>query len=323
VIGIPLLGAFAGWLRCVSMPGASHAGPLPPESPAQAALRERLASRLEALHRIGPRGHHAPGSLPRTEALLRSALEGSGYAVEAQPVVAEGRTAHNLEAVLAGGARAAEHLVVGAHFDTDAGCPGANDNGTGVASLLELAAAFRARPRPARTIRWVLFTNEEPPWFATPHMGSAHHARLCRERGLAVAGMISLETMGFYSDAEGSQKYPFPFALFYPSRGDFITFVGNAASRSLVRESVASFRRHARFPSEGAALPGRIPGIGLSDHRNYWAEGFPALMVTDTAPFRYEHYHSGTDTPEKVDSGRLARVVEGLAEVIADLAGRE
>jgi hypothetical protein len=133
--------------------------------------------------------------------------------------------------------------------------------------------------------------------------------------------MISLETIGFYSDVEGSQRYPFPFSLFYPSKGNFVAFVGNIASRGLVRRSVASFRRHTRFPSEGGALPSWIKGVGWSDHHAFWEEGYPALMVTDTAFFRYEHYHTSADTPEKIDYPRLARVTSGLARVIIELAG--
>ena len=133
--------------------------------------------------------------------------------------------------------------------------------------------------------------------------------------------MLSLETIGCYSDADGSQQYPFPFGLFYPRRGDFVAFVGNFASRALVRQVVASFRRHAAFPSQGVAAPGGIMGIGWSDHWAFWQQGYPAVMVTDTALFRYAHYHLHSDTPDRLDYGRLARVVEGLARAVEELAG--
>ena len=132
--------------------------------------------------------------------------------------------------------------------------------------------------------------------------------------------MLSLETIGYYVEEEESQRYPPPFSLFYPSTGNFIAFVGNVKSGPLVREVVGSFRRHAKFPSEGAAFPGFIPGVGWSDHWAFWQEGYPALMVTDTAPFRYPAYHSPQDTPEKVKYDQMARVVGGLGKVIADLA---
>ena len=131
--------------------------------------------------------------------------------------------------------------------------------------------------------------------------------------------MLSLETIGWYSDAPNSQRYPFPLSLFYPSTGDFIGFVANLGSRSLMHRVIGSFRRSVAFPSEGAAAPASIPGIDWSDHWSYWQFGWPALMVTDTAPFRYPHYHTPQDTPDKLDYDRLARVVAGLEGVLREL----
>lgn len=154
-------------------------------------------------------------------------------------------------------------------------------------------------------------------------MGSVVYAKRCRERNENVVGMLSLETIGCYSDAKGSQKYPAPFNLFFPSRGNFIGFVGNRGSKRFVRDVVKSFRRHTKFPSEGVAAPERITGIGWSDHWAFWQQGYPGLMVTDTAPFRYVHYHEPTDTPDKIDYDRTARVVAGMARVVTELADRE
>lgn len=151
-------------------------------------------------------------------------------------------------------------------------------------------------------------------------MGSVRYARRCRERGERVVAMLSLETMGCFSDEERSQHYPFPFRYFYPSRGNFIAFVGNLASQALVRRSVRTFRRHASIPSEGAAVPGWITGVGWSDHWSFWEQGYPGVMVTDTAPFRYPEYHTPFDTPDRVSYAPLARVVAGLEPVIFDLA---
>ena len=320
VLGLPLLLFTAAGLWMIPMPGRSHEGPLPALTQAEAALRDRLRGRVEFLAKtIGPRGLHSPGTMERSAAWIEGEFRAAGYEPSRQIYEARGTTVANIEALLPGGARASEFLVVGAHYDTDAGCPGANDNGSGVAALLEIAAALRAR-KPACSVRFVAFANEEPPFFQKEGMGSLVAARASRAKGEAIRGMLSLETIGYYSDAEGSQKYPFPFALFYPSKGNFISFVGNVASRSLVRQSVASFRRHAAFPSIGAALPGAIPGVGLSDHWCYWQSGYAALVVSDTAPFRYEEYHSSADTPDKVGFERMARVVEGLTAVVADLA---
>ena len=136
-----------------------------------------------------------------------------------------------------------------------------------------------------------------------------------------IKAMVSLEMLGCFSDEEGSQHYPFPFGLFYPHTGNFIGFVGNLSSRRLVRRALRAFRTHTRFPSEGCAAPGWITGIGWSDHWGFWQAGYPAIMVTDTAFFRYGHYHMLSDTPDKIDYERAARVVVGLTHVMRDLAG--
>jgi Zn-dependent M28 family amino/carboxypeptidase len=177
--------------------------------------------------------------------------------------------------------------------------------------VLELARAAREW-RPARTWRFVLFVNEEPPFYKTGQMGSRVHASRARARGERIVAMYSLETIGWYSDAPGSQKYPFPFSWFYPDRGDFLAFVGNLPSRGLLHATIAAFRTHAQFPSDGLAAPAFIPGVDWSDHGSFWEAGYPALMVTDTAPYRYPHYHTAQDTPDKVDYERLAHVVRGL-----------
>src|SRR5438128_912564 len=144
----------------------------------------------------------------------------------------------------------------------------------------------------ARTVRFVAFVNEEGPFFQTDAMGSWVYARRSHARGEQIVAMLSIETIGFYSDVAGSQHYPFPFGLFYPRTGNFIGFVGNIASRALVQRSLAAFREHTALPSEGVAAPGSMTGIGWSDHWAFWHEGYPALMVTDTALFRYAPYHT-------------------------------
>ncbi|RYE92717.1 MAG: M28 family peptidase [Myxococcales bacterium] len=223
------------------------------------------------------------------------------------------------------GALAGELVVVGAHYDsveTDAGCPGANDNATGTAAMLALAHRLRGRTLP-RTVRFVGFVNEEPPYFWTDDMGSVRAAKLSRARGERIAAMLSLETLGSYSDLPGSQRYPFPFSLFYPTTADFVAFVGNVSSRAITRQAVGAFRRHARFPSEGAAPASVVGGVGLSDHWSYWQQDYPAVMVTDTAFFRYPWYHTPRDVPAAIDHERLARVVDGLTRVVEELAGGE
>ncbi|MBP0030059.1 MAG: M28 family peptidase [Roseofilum sp. Guam] len=150
-------------------------------------------------------------------------------------------------------------------------------------------------------------------------MGSLVYAKICKQRQDNIVGMISLETMGYYSDELGSQQYPTPLNLFYPLQGNFIAFIGNMDSGNWVKQVIGSFHQHTQFPSEGAAVPNLLPGIGWSDHWSFWQQGYPALMITDTAPFRYPYYHTAEDTPDKIDYGKLARVVVGLERVIHDV----
>jgi Zn-dependent M28 family amino/carboxypeptidase len=170
-----------------------------------------------------------------------------------------------------------------------------------------------------RTLRLVAFVNEEKPYAFTAQMGSWVYARRCRERGERVTAMLSLETIGYYDDTPGSQKYPWPIGLLYPTTGNFIAILGNLRSADLLWRVLRAFRRNELFPAEGAALPEVIRDIRRSDHWSFWQEGYPALMVTDTAPFRYPYYHTPDDTVDKIDFERLARVVRGLQKVIDNL----
>jgi Zn-dependent M28 family amino/carboxypeptidase len=211
-------------------------------------------------------------------------------------------------------------LVIGAHYDSYRTAPGANDNGTGVAATLELARLLERWQGERTRVRFVLFVNEEPPYYRTDDMGSLHYARLLSERGEAISGMISLETLGAFSDQPGSQSYPPPFGLMFPSTADFIAIVGLTGSRGFLHEVVASFRRHTAFPSIGGVAPDLVPGIGWSDHWAFGRYGYPAIMVTDTALYRYPHYHRPSDTPDKIDYARLARITKGLERVLRDIA---
>jgi Zn-dependent M28 family amino/carboxypeptidase len=210
--------------------------------------------------------------------------------------------------------------VIGAHYDSVFGSPGANDNGSGVAAVLALAQRF-ASAKPKQTLRFVAFVNEEPPYFLSGEMGSQVYARRCKERGDKISAMISLETIGYFSDVPNSQTYPSPgLGLFYPNVGNFIGFVSNVKSRALLRRVITLFRKHAKVPSEGASLPAFIPGVSWSDQWSFWQQGYPAIMVTDTAPFRYPYYHSSNDTPDKLDYDRFTLVVSGMEKVIQELA---
>ena len=318
-LGLPgLLGSALWWMT--TMPGRPAARDLPPPTEVERELEGHLRTHVHALAGdIGERNVFRPDRLETAAEHLESTLRELGHADEAQVFESRGVRVRTLEVTRAGVSVPEEIVVVGAHYDSVLGCPGANDNGSGVAAVIELSRLLASREL-ARTVRFVLFVNEEPPFFQTGDMGSLHYARRCRERGERIVAMFSLETMGCFSDEDGSQHYPFPFSFFYPSRGNFIAFVGNLSSQGLVRRAVRSFRSHASIPSEGAAVPGGITGVGWSDHWAFWQQGYPGVMITDTAPFRYEHYHTPLDTPDRVRYGHLARVVAGLEKVIVDLA---
>jgi hypothetical protein len=321
LLAVLLAAVVVAWAVMIRMPGRSHAGALPPLSEEERALGDRLARHVRTLAgEIGERNVWRHDALAAASLYLQDQFRDRGYAVDVQSFEVMGRRVDNVAAERRGAERPDEIVVIGAHYDSVTGSPGANDNATGVAALIELARVFSTRT-PARTVRFVAFANEEPPFFQTAEMGSLQYARRCRSRGETVVAMLSLETIGCYSDAPGSQRYPVPIGWFYPDAGNFIGFVANPASRRLLRQVVAAFRRHAAFPSEGAALPPWIPGVGWSDQWAFWQQGYPAVMVTDTAPFRYPHYHLASDTPDKLDYERTARVTAGLVQVVAEVAG--
>lgn len=303
------------------MPGRSHRGLLPPADDRLTELEHELRRHVAVLaEEIGERNvQRRPQQLAQAADYVEAELAKAGARVERQPYEVLGVTCSNLEVEFRGGARADEIVIVGAHYDSVPESPAANDNASGVAAILCLSRKLSLATSD-RTIRFVAFVNEEAPYGHTELMGSRVYARRCRERGEKIAAMLSLETIGYYSDAPGSQRYPAPVGLLYPSVGNFIGFIGNTRSGRLVRRAVAAFRRHEPFPSQGGVLPESLPNIGFSDHWSFWQEGYPALMVTDTAPFRYPHYHTPEDTADKIDYDRLARVVRGLEEVITDLA---
>jgi hypothetical protein len=307
------------WWMMIRMPLKSFRGALPELTREQGAMGEELRRHVTKLGReIGERNVYQPRALKAAADYIEEVFASAGLRVKRMGYVAQGENCENLEVEIAGRTRTNEIVVVGAHYDSVFGSPGSNDNGSGVAGVLALARVFANQPA-SRTLRFVAFVNEEPPFFQTEKMGSLVYAKACRARGDNIVAMVSLETMGFFNSEKGSQKYPFPVGMFYPSRGDFIAFVGSTQSKDLVRRCIKTFRDKVSFPSEGAALPGALPGIGWSDHWSFEQVGYPAIMVTDTAPFRYPHYHTRDDLPEKIDYDRLARVVDGLRPVIEAL----
>src|SRR5262245_40977508 len=321
IVLLLMLGAAYGALHYTTgVPGRSHTGPLPPLTQEERALAVVLKRHIET---IGAREHNIRhyDELEKAARYIEATLASYGYSVGRQEFAVDGHTVRNVDVVIEPHADITnpEAIVVGAHYDSVVGSPGANDNGSGVAAVIELARLLRDLNGIAeRRIRLVLFVNEEPPYFKTENMGRLHYARALAERKEKVVAMYSLETIGFYTSASASQRYPAPFNLIFPDRGNFVAFVGTPFSRALVWETIRSFRSHTPFPSIGGVAPNIVPGIDWSDHWAFEQFNFPAMMVTDTAPFRYPHYHQLTDTPDKIDVESLARVVKGIERVIRD-----
>jgi Zn-dependent M28 family amino/carboxypeptidase len=311
-----LVAGFAVWF-VTATPGERHRGPLPPLDADGQQLAENLKKHVAGVASEEHNVNH-PEALERSAVYIETVLSSLGYRVSRQEFEVQGVKVRNLEVVRGSGKQA---VVIGAHYDSARGAVGADDNGSGVAALLELARFLNSmRPADGLEVRLVFYVNEELPWFSTDAMGSYVHSKGLARDGKDVFAMLSLETIGWYSEEPNSQRYPFPLSVFYPSTGDFVGFVANLRSRSLMHRVIGAFRRSVVFPSEGAAAPESIPGVSWSDQWAYWKLGWPAIMVTDTAPFRYPHYHTLRDTPDKLDYDRLARVVKGLQGVLHDLA---
>ena len=284
-------------------------------------LERRLMNHVGVLgSTIGERNLHRPRALRAAAEYIRQVWTAQGLVVSEETYEVAGQPCANLVAELKGSDRAREIVVVGAHYDSVFGSPGANDNGTGVALLLEMSLALKQESL-SRPVRFVAFVNEEPPYFLTEQMGSRVHARLARRRGEDIVAMLSLETLGYYADARGTQSYPPPLGFLYPSTGNFLGVVGNLPSRRLVVEFLRHFTSVSDFRVEAIAAFEWIPGITWSDHWSFWKEGYPALMLTDTAPFRYPEYHGSRDLPEQINAREFARAAHGIIHAVRRLAG--
>ena len=311
--------AAAFWYS-LSLPGEPFAGPPPPVTAAESDLAQRLQRHVVAIasepHNVA---HYA--ALEKSAAYIETELKALGYEPQSQVYAIGDKPVRNISVELAppGATAATPSLVIGAHYDSADDAPGANDNGSGSAAVLELARLLKDVALKDKRLRLVLFVNEEPPYDRTPDMGSYRYAKALHEQDEKLIGMISLETIGSFSDAPGSQRYPFPFSHVFTDVGNFIAFVALPGGRTFLHEVVGAFRRHAQFPTIGGTAPDNIPGIGWSDHWSFWMLGYPAIMVTDTAPFRYHHYHKPTDTPDKIDYAKLARITFGIEQAARDV----
>ena len=325
---------------CVALGCAPKAGGIHPAtgeaSPTQAAgprgmpekpLTER-EKKLEAELRrdvqqlskeIGERNTNKKWELASAADYVAAELEAAGYRLDRQGFEVGEVLAQNLGVEVPGAEIGHEIVIVGAHYDSALGTPGADDNASGAAALLALARGL-SRSRPARTLRLVAFANAEAPHFRTPQMGSLVYAKRSAARGEKVVAMISIDSIGYFSNTPNSQRQSKQNPARYPSTGDFVAIEGNEASKALVDRVLAAFLNHASISAHGAALPSDSEGAGASDDWAFWQVGYPAVTVTDTASFRNPHRHRAGDTEDKLDFARMARVVAGLEGAIGELA---
>ncbi|MBS0286244.1 MAG: M28 family peptidase [Proteobacteria bacterium] len=303
------------------MPNKSYRGAFAPLSPQESQIKTELEQHIFQLaHTIGPRHLEKPHALEKAATYIKTQLQAYGHTVLIHDYVLENITCENIIVEIKGNEKPEDIIILGAHYDSVMpDCPGANDNGSGVAALLILARLFSQKTFP-KTVRFAFFVNEEPPFFYTKKMGSYIYAKSLKQKKERVKAMISVETIGYYSEEKNSQVYPFPFGLFYPNQGNFVGFVGNLSSRKLLIKAISIFRQCTAFPSEGGALPRWIPGVGWSDQLSFWRMGYPAMMITDTAPFRYPYYHTNEDTADKINYIYTARVVQGIQRMVEELA---
>jgi len=299
----------------MSLPDAAHAD-----------LQHRLFHHVDMLAGvIGERNVYRYGALEASARYIEDTFASFGYTPRNQEFPAYGKPVRNIEVEWTGTKRPERVWIVGGHYDSIDGSPAADDNASAVAGVLELARLLAGKPC-RDTVRFVTFVNEEPPFYKGPEMGSVVYAKRCRERGETIRGMINLEMIGYYRQERGTQEYPPPLSKrpwkwLLPSRGNFIAFVGNFASAGLTRRCKRLFRKTVRFPALWVAAPDRLDGTGMSDHWSFWQQGYPAIMVTDTAFFRNPNYHKLSDKPDTLDYPRMATVVTGLAGMLRRLAG--
>lgn len=296
--------------------------------PAAGADAGRLEKDVRAFsERFIPRDSEHPENLDRAAAYIKAELKAAGGAVTEQVFSFEEWNPRNKKVkrgpfrnvVAVFGPETAERIVIGAHYDAYGPFPGADDNASGTAGLLELGRLLGKSP-PALRTELVAYTTEEPPYFATEHMGSVVHAVSLKEGGVKVRGMISLEMIGYFSDERGSQGYPAPLLrLFYPSRGDFIAVTGNPSNAGLTRR-VKKAMGAGGISVYSVTAPVAVPGIDYSDHASYWAQGYPGVMVGDTGFYRNRLYHKWGDTADRLDYKRMAQVIEGTFAAVHDLA---
>jgi len=282
------------------------------------ALSERLKKHVYKLsHEIGERNMQKYANLNKAADYITDQFRSFGYNVDFQVYRAHKKDFKNIVVTKKGNVKPDEIIIFGAHYDTKKN-PGADDNASAVSGLLEIARSLYDKPT-GRTVKFIAFTNEEPPFFKGKSMGSRVYTKAAFKNKDDIKGALILEMIGYYSSKPRSQRYPPGFNFFYPSTGNFIGVVGDFKSKRLVKHTVSSFRRTSNFPIKWIVAWSLVVGIGISDDWSFWKEGYPVVVITDTAYFRNPNYHKRSDTYDTLDYMSMSCVVKGLTGTLVTL----
>ncbi|EHB7662450.1 TPA: M28 family peptidase [Escherichia coli] len=307
LLSLPLIIFYQPWVSALP-PSSQHA------SPEQLEITVRYLTQT-----VHPRGTNHLDNLNRSGNYIKDIITKSGAVVTEQPVPITGGPYKNIIADY--GPQDRPLIIIGAHYDSATSyeneqltyTPGADDNASGVAGLLELARLLQQQA-PVIGVQLVAYASEEPPFFRSDEMGSAVHAASL-ERPVKL--MIALEMIGYYDSAPGSQNYPYSaMSWIYPDRGDFIAVVGRMQDISAVRQVKSALLSAKEMPVYSINAPGFIPGIDFSDHLNYWQHDIPSVMITDTAFYRNKQYHLPGDTADRLNYHKMAQVVDGVITLL-------
>ena len=321
-VGLVIVMLALSYVAFVMMPGPRLDGGLPALTATQQQAVENMQQTVKVLaDEIGERHYEEPEAYQSAAEFIRKRFIEYGLSPYAE-IFGDDVEYQNIVAEHYGNNRSGEIILVGAHYDTVWMSPGADDNASGVAVLLELARHVAGLSL-QRSVRFVAFANEEYPHYFTDNMGSLFHARQASERGEKITAMFSLEMLGFFSDEPQSQNYPRPFNWLYPDTANFIAFVSNFKSRRLLHDSMLLFRQAQQFPAEGLAAPVMlVRDVRRSDQAAFWRYGYPGIMVTDTGAYRNFGYHNVSDVPKSLNYEHMSRILSGLIDVIISLANR-
>lgn len=291
-------------------PGTTYKGPIESDNKKVEVLKQHVKALTLAEHNT-----QVYSILNKNKEYIIDIINKKGHKAILHSYEVDGVKVSNIEVVIPG--KTLETVVIGAHYDSAQSTVGANDNASGVAVLLELLDGFI---EPYYTLRIVFFVNEEPPYFKTQKMGSYVYAKKLFERQDNIIGMYSFDMLGSFYEEIGTQHYPPPFSFFYPNKANFIGFVSNVSSKSLMHRSIAKFRTSgARIGSEGIAAPSLVRGVDYSDNWSFYQFNYPAVMITDTSYNRYKHYHKSSDTIDKLNFTAMNEVYNGLAIMFSKL----